>query len=299
MKPSHRQVLCIVLIVILIGLQLKQLKTSEEYCRWNNECGGGESCCGGNCRTGSCPAPNCFTGESLVTMADGSHKPIAQIVVGDWVRSGKSLASVRVQMINHIAACDGVLVGFNELAPFATSNHAFLSANGTRLARDVDKSFQTTREHAFLLENGCNLMNGEHQSMPVSELVEQQFYHLPLYDLFTEDGSFIVNDRCVFDSFPPITKYPVQSIRIFTMVLLSLSHPTWSDDKLLEQAQATPVEDHVDLSVWVQLFLKMAQLDHRVLHLAHLFWVNHFDHVSPMQVESDAVSLQKPTVEII
>ncbi len=76
------------------------------------------------------PAPaTCFTGNTLVTMADGSRKPIAHVTVGDRVL-GKDGTFNRVAEIDMPRLGDRRLYALNDNAPFITHEHPLLTERG-------------------------------------------------------------------------------------------------------------------------------------------------------------------------
>ena len=115
----------------------------------------GTPCCSGDCRyyQGStiggvtshyACAPKggggCFTGESMITMFNGSVKAIKDIVAGELVRSGITGKEVLVLFTDKakISNIENTLVGFTignvKLKPFATIDHCFISP-GTKCNR--------------------------------------------------------------------------------------------------------------------------------------------------------------------
>lgn len=74
----------------------------------------------------------CFVAGSLVTMADGSKKPIEQIIVGDLVKSQSGVNKVleldRVDL--ETWSRKPVLYGFNKETPFVTAEHPFMTRDG-------------------------------------------------------------------------------------------------------------------------------------------------------------------------
>lgn len=76
------------------------------------------------------PEPDsCFTGDTRVTMADGSTKPIADVSVGELV-VGLNGAISRVVAIERPMLGERRLYAVNDSAPFFTAEHPFLTENG-------------------------------------------------------------------------------------------------------------------------------------------------------------------------
>ncbi|HWV24944.1 MAG TPA: Hint domain-containing protein [Thermomicrobiales bacterium] len=76
------------------------------------------------------PQPEtCFTGDTLVTMADGSTRPIATIAIDDRVL-GQDGSIGRVLDIDMPTLGDRLLYGVNGETPFVTSEHPFMTDRG-------------------------------------------------------------------------------------------------------------------------------------------------------------------------
>ena len=73
--------------------------------------------------------PTCFTPDTLITMADGSSKPIADIAIGDYV-VGQAGAINRVDEIETPWLGARRLYGFNDGNPFVTCEHPVLTQRG-------------------------------------------------------------------------------------------------------------------------------------------------------------------------
>ena len=75
------------------------------------------------------PPPTCFTGETRVTLADGTEMPIAQIREGDLVL-GRSGEHNRVIGIDRPLLGNRRLYALNGGDPFVTAEHPFLTEEG-------------------------------------------------------------------------------------------------------------------------------------------------------------------------
>ncbi|MFA6903621.1 MAG: Hint domain-containing protein [Gallionellaceae bacterium] len=75
------------------------------------------------------PSTSCFTGDTLVTMADGETKSIAQVRVGDWVL-GRHGQQNRVVEIERPVLGDRSLYSINGSLPFVTAEHPIMTAMG-------------------------------------------------------------------------------------------------------------------------------------------------------------------------
>jgi len=80
----------------------------------NEDCFGGEPPC-------------CFVKEAQITMADGSHKPISELKVGDKVKGEKGINTV-LQLV--VRQKHETLYGINGSKPFVTSGHPFKTQDG-------------------------------------------------------------------------------------------------------------------------------------------------------------------------
>ena len=72
---------------------------------------------------------SCFTGNTLVLMADGSRKPISKVRVGDKVRGQKGSVN-RVIGIERPKLGIRKLYGFNGKPGFVTAEHPFMTSSG-------------------------------------------------------------------------------------------------------------------------------------------------------------------------
>ncbi len=76
------------------------------------------------------PAPaTCFTEDTVVTMADGSRKPIALVTIGDDVL-GQDGTPNRVEAIDMPYLGDRQLYAFNDDIPFITHEHPLMTGRG-------------------------------------------------------------------------------------------------------------------------------------------------------------------------
>ena len=84
-------------------------------------------------------AETCFTGNSLVTMSDGSKKRIDKVKVGETVLAfGNEIAKV-VDIHTPIVGKRG-LVSLNGSEPFATADHCFKSKDNVWLVADLEQA---------------------------------------------------------------------------------------------------------------------------------------------------------------
>ncbi len=78
---------------------------------------------------GSYGGHGCFLGTTLVTMADGSEKPISDLKKGDTVQGKTSVNEVIVPATHQ---SDEPMYGFNGGAPFVTGEHMLMTTRGWR-----------------------------------------------------------------------------------------------------------------------------------------------------------------------
>jgi hypothetical protein len=163
---------------------------------------------------------SCFIAGTLISCGDGSLKRIEDICRGDIVLSGKTLCPVRVIHIDKETLGKRSLVGFNGMEPFVTEDHCFIDPYGsnTRLSfsdKNINyhwKNLSKISENSVLfgLDGELLLQNiNYHQSANSKTRV---------FDLITEDHTYIANSIRVYDDFPEIEKYPQESI-IITNIL--------------------------------------------------------------------------------
>lgn len=143
---------------------------------------GGAACSGSTTQTGSaCTGDNptwcaddtyractsSFTGNTLITMADGSLKRIDQLQKGDAVR-GQS-------RVNHVVATHAyqtpdALYGFNEGTPFVTGGHPFMTTQGWKAA---DPTRTASEKHAIAtqaLREGDTLLRDDGSHWPLTHI---------------------------------------------------------------------------------------------------------------------------------
>ena len=77
----------------------------------------------------STPTGSCFTGDTQITLADGTEKPIALVRVGDLVL-GRSGRPNRVTAIEQPRLGDRKLYALNAGVPFVTAEHPFMTEAG-------------------------------------------------------------------------------------------------------------------------------------------------------------------------
>lgn len=145
--------------------------------------------CGGGSEGGSC-----FTGETMIELADGSKIAIDKIRIGDKVRS--TLGNINTVLdVERVPLANRLLVGFNGEKPFFTPEHPFLTREGWKSM----KPDETFAEHGFrvagvLKEGDYVLHKGKWTQIrdfkKIKEPVSKTVYNL----ILDGDHSYIAND---------------------------------------------------------------------------------------------------------
>ncbi|MDC0230353.1 hypothetical protein OAK19_00170 [Aureispira] len=184
---------------------------------------GSEICASGCCDSSDHCAPksacsSCFTSETLITMADGLKKPISAIKKGEEVLSAKSFKPVKVLVIDDMNKLGNrKLIGFNGLKPFVTEDHCFINPIDfdNRLTFNLDKSLKAKHwKNVGEIKEGIKLVN-ENSIREVEDIIRiVRDKDLRVYDLITEDHSYIANGYGVYDDFPEIEKSQFKSLVI-------------------------------------------------------------------------------------
>ena len=139
------------------------------------------------------PGPNgggsCFVAGTLVMMADGTLKPIENVVVGDKVRGRNSIHNT-VSEIEKVKLGDRSLYAFDGGAPFVTAEHPFMTDKGWA-SINPDMTYEETPE----LEGKVVPLEAGMKVFTVSntwELIEEIHEHsgkknLPLWNLILQN----------------------------------------------------------------------------------------------------------------
>jgi len=167
---------------------------------------------------------SCVLPTTPITMADGTQKPIIDITQGEYVLSGKTGRPVRV--LENWTCFLGVknLVGFNGIDPFITEDHTLIDPDNveTHLSFVPTSNPYHFESIRYLEKGGKIILQGE--SVPITSMVfEKNEKKYPestvLYDLITEDHSYVANGVSIHDDFPAIDRHPMVSIVIFHILL--------------------------------------------------------------------------------
>jgi hypothetical protein len=84
---------------------------------------------------------HCFIADTVVTMADGSTKPIQEVEIGDVLKGEKT--NNTVLGFHQPTLGDQKLYGFNGETPFVTAEHPFMTTEGWKSIDPI----QTSKEH--------------------------------------------------------------------------------------------------------------------------------------------------------
>jgi len=184
----------------------------------------------------------CMTPFTLISMADGTKKPIKDIQQGDLVLSGKTGFPIKVIVPIHHSYTSRDLWSINDMEPFLCRVHCIIDPenDSNHLTISSDNFFK--HDSISTLSNGKSIrMHNKDNgfiTVPTVKINYSDENHRPeeeLYDMLTEDHSFIANDLCVFSSFPEIEKHPF--VTLFTLLLLQktfISHELESGIGILQ-----------------------------------------------------------------
>ena len=103
---------------------------------------------------------SCFSGDTEITMADGSLKPIAQVRVGDWVLSPDGGAN-RVIGVERPPLGLRRLYGVNGWTPFFTAEHPLLTAEGWKSVAPAVTAEEMPTLKVARLSEGDRLVRAE------------------------------------------------------------------------------------------------------------------------------------------
>lgn len=183
---------------------------ASDYCDGSNGLG----------KKGTCankPASSCFLPHTLVRMADGTEQRIDTVKVGDLVRSGRSGEPVRVLLVDRAERENVLIVGINTYVPFATADHSFIGESYPRVCADVALALSLKHydpSEVCALTVGVRLKHNQ-EIKHVSRVVMSECV---VYNLITEDHSYIVNGFSVNDDFPEVHKHPRVARRILAIL---------------------------------------------------------------------------------
>ena len=302
MRKSDKSLLTVVAIVAILltllylGRHMNGL-SSEKYfageaCANELDCapGAAESCCDQKCISGN-GCPDCFTGESLVSMADGSQKRMDQVESGEWVLSGRTLEPVQVLMKLEVITEDSHLVGINGMKPFITESHPLMGVHTALLCWNLDRALQLQHwnpasikkvevEDSFWSQGANGLIQTPVKSIEVIPCEIDV-----VYNLITTDHSLIVNHVCFHDDFPEIEQHPEVSLRVFEMLLNDLS----LDQACQYQPKITEFSDKLGQ------FFELVSHDESKLYRAQYLWEHCFETLKNAS-SSSSLSTESETI---
>lgn len=157
-------------------------------------------------------APNCcFIPSAMVTMADGSKKPICEIVSGDEVLSKVGSSRVTDIIVTHLGERE--LYGFAGVQPFATEDHPFLTNKGW-------SSYKIGEYHDHLVRDNVENINWD----PMTN--EEEVLHV---------SGFVAVDQIV-------TKSATVNQLVYALTLDdSADHTYWVEDFLTHNKASDPL----------------------------------------------------------
>jgi hypothetical protein len=209
----------------------------------NNIKMGGYNGCPAGC-SAPCPSngPWCVTPSTLISMADGTKKPIKDIQQGDLVLSGKTGFPVKVLIPIHHSYTSRVFWSINDMKPFMCMEHCIIDPENDSNHLNISSDNFFKHDSISTLSNGKSIRmhnntNNGFITVPTVKInyTDENHPEEELYDMLTEDHSFIANDLCVFSSFPEIEKHPF--VTLFTLLLLQktfISHELESGIGILQ-----------------------------------------------------------------
>lgn len=154
-----------------------------------------------------CVSDSCFTGEALVSMADGSYKRVDKVVDGDLVFSATGTLT-KVLFVDQVLLEDRYLVGVNGTQPFVTEDHCFYGEKGQRLA--FNPNLAKFQKHWTSVKD-------VREAYPEVNASKGPF-NTKVYDIITEVHTLVVNDVPFYDEMPEVELHPEIAIVIFLII---------------------------------------------------------------------------------
>jgi len=259
----------------LDGYKLSADGTTCQQCIAEGQnCGSNSECCSGDCRTDTVVAPgghgppvilpatchssgsSCVTGETLILMANLKEKRIDQVRPGDYVISGLTSQPTQVISVDLEYLGRRELVGIDS-RPFATADHCFITTGSSgltnylksdnRVAYDPKLSIENRHwSQIESLEEGMNvrLPFGKNHRVKKINLLKprKQDEKTPVYDLITQDHSYVANGFACYDDFPEIQVYPTVAYFIYCLLLM-----IEEDREYLKNKKKWPTAEEKDL----------------------------------------------------
>ena len=315
MSTSQMIIIVAVVAVAVVAVVLANRKKSEDEESYaiNTSYGHGARPYGANFRVSGTGGfkKGCFSGDSIVTMGDGSFKRISEVKVGDRVMSGKSKESVNVIALFTELLENDKLFGMNGIAPFATTDHCFLTPSYKFSCIDTEDVIQTEHKNekdVVQLEEGTELLL-KHVPVLVNNITYQEITMFNVYNLITEDNSYVVNDFSVSDGFPDIYSHPIVAQGIIT-ILLSLGqelHTYDSKNKTTSELfnrYKNNISFDADvpssLELAISTFFELTQKHENYIKIAFDLWKENFhDFYKLANAPESAVSSNPPSQQVV
>ena len=154
-----------------------------------------------------CVSDSCFTGEALVSMADGSYKQVDKVVDGDFVLSATGIPTM-VLFVDQVMLEDRYLVGLKGTEPFVTEDHCFYGDKGQRLA--FNPNLAQFQKH-------WSSVKAVQEAYP-NVYARKGSFNTKVYDIITEAHTLMVNDIPFYDEMPEVELHPEIAIVIFLIL---------------------------------------------------------------------------------
>ena len=246
------------------------------------------------------PPKSCFIRDAQVMIDISKNtRNIQDIKIGDYVLSGKTFKPTRVLYVDEEKLGNRRLVGINHIDPFMTEDHCLIDPfSPTRRAVNNNLNLQHWSHLEKLRINDsiyydCKIQNCH----KITKRSDNE--NLPVFDLITEDHSYIVNGISVYDEFPEIDKNPFVSIIIYNILAMlddvekNKSRRAFKLEfdsiynKYIEKAKHQLFQDldndrDIDVLLKKNLldFLKLFEQKSHLVHLASDLWAYKFDSIN-------------------
>jgi hypothetical protein len=228
----------------------------------------------------------CFTGESLVLMADYTTKKIKDITIDDMVISVKTGLAQKILLVDKppITTCE--LYGLNNYEPFATTNHPFISTDNKLLAVDVNSLINISKYDKTMVDkieinnvlNTFDITNNTIKPITVENITINKHQQIQLYNIITEDHTFFINGFGVFDNIYNFEGHKKEAIKMSILVNLSkdiIKDFTFED--LFNKYYNDIVNMKIDINNYDELFYNTVSLckqDQLYIDFLNYLWCN-------------------------
>ncbi len=230
----------------------------------------------------------CFIGSSSILMADLTTKPIKDINIGDMVISSKTGLPQKV-ILKHISTVNKVkLFGLNDTLPFSTISHPFISHKNKYLTLDKDHAInkiKLNKDEVRRLKIGSVLKTFDDEIKPIiinNITYEDKNEPTELYNIYTEDNSFFVNNFSVFDTMPNFKEHIKVSLRLGFIIELIAENNLINEhfDELFNKYYNIVIDKEIDEQLYDMYFNKIVGLTYKnqkYIDLLINYWNNYFD----------------------